>query len=51
MKIIELIADASGKLQKLNQRTQKIYTEYLADWPRADNYIHKLHKMQVRQKP
>jgi len=43
----ELIADASGKLQKLNQRTQKIYIEYLADWPRADNYIHKLHKMQT----
>jgi len=43
----ELIADASGKLTKLNQRTQKIYIEYLADWPRADNYIHKLHKMQT----
>ncbi|CAG5103376.1 Oidioi.mRNA.OKI2018_I69.chr1.g745.t1.cds [Oikopleura dioica] len=42
----ELIADASGKLTKLNQRTQKIYVDYLADWPRADNYIHKLHKMQ-----
>lgn len=43
----ELIADASGKLTKLNQRTQKIYIEYLADWPRAENYIHKLHKMQT----
>jgi len=42
----DFIEDASGKLKKLNSRTAKIYVEYLANWPRVDNYVHKLSKMQ-----
>lgn len=43
----ELIADATGKLEKLNNRSNKIYVEYLSDWPRAKNFIKKLQKMQT----
>lgn len=42
----EMIADATGKLEKLNKRSQKIYVEYLSDWPRQQNFIKKLQKMQ-----
>ena len=40
------MADAKGKLVKLEKRAQKIYVDYLAGWGRAKNYIHKLSKMQ-----
>ena len=43
-----MIDDASGKLEKLNKRSQKIYVEYLSDWPRQQNFIKKLQKMQVK---
>ena len=42
-----MTADAKGKLNKLNKRAGKIYVDYLADWPLAENYLKKLYKMQV----
>lgn len=42
----DYIKDAKGKLAKLNSRSQRIYVEYLSDWPRAENYTKKLYKMQ-----
>ena len=48
--ISDFIADATGKLVKLNSRSSKIYVEYMSDWPRANNYIKKLNKMQVSNK-
>ena len=45
--LLEMTADAKGKLNKLNKRAGKIYVDYLADWPLAENYLKKLYKMQV----
>ena len=45
MSTLEMIADANGKLEKLNKRSSKIYVEYLTDWPRQQNFIKKLQRI------